>query len=188
MELTLDRRGDHHVKDLGAVASVDQLIGTERVKAQRTAARLVLCFHDDHHVETVAGKIFSLDDRKRKRHEKMWYGPCVGGGVLALSQRSAARDRKSPPRLSNQSLIFIFLDPKNKCLGFGLLLIYAVVLRLLVVIKNGSSSGYISEAAENQKLLKVHCLCLSLCGHRCYAILSKSEFFVPQIWRILRSG
>lgn len=69
MELTLDRRGDHHVKDLGAVAGIDQLIGTEWVKAQRTAARLILCFYDDHHIETVAGKIFPLDERKR--HEKM---------------------------------------------------------------------------------------------------------------------
>lgn len=68
MELTLDSRGHHHVKDLGAVAGVDQLIGTERVEGQRAAARLVLCFYNDHHIETVAGKIFSLDDRKR--HEK----------------------------------------------------------------------------------------------------------------------
>lgn len=69
MELTVDSRGDYHVKDLGAVAGIDQLIRTERVEAQRTAARLVLCFYNYHHIETVAGKIFSLDDRKR--HEKI---------------------------------------------------------------------------------------------------------------------
>lgn len=66
IELTVDSRGHHHIKDLGAVAGVDELIRTERVVAQRAAARLILCFHDYHHIETVAGKIFSLDDRKRR--------------------------------------------------------------------------------------------------------------------------
>lgn len=66
MELTVDSRGDYHIKDLGAVAGVDQLIGAEWVVAQRTAACLILCFYYYHHIETVAGKIFSLDDRKRR--------------------------------------------------------------------------------------------------------------------------
>lgn len=66
MGLTVDSGGDYHVKDLGAVAGVDQLVGAERVVAQRTAARLVLCFYYDHNVETVAGEVFSLDDGERR--------------------------------------------------------------------------------------------------------------------------
>lgn len=64
MWLTFDSRGDDHINDFAAVAGVDELIRTERVEAQRTAARLVLCFYHDHHIETVAGEIFSLNDRK----------------------------------------------------------------------------------------------------------------------------
>lgn len=72
MWLTVNSRGDYHVNDLGAVASIDQLIRTERVEAQRTAACLILRFYHDYHIETVAGKIFSLEDRER--HEKTWHG------------------------------------------------------------------------------------------------------------------
>ena len=64
MGLTFDSRGDDHINELAAVAGIDQLIRTERVEAQRTTTRLVLRFYHDHHIETVAGKIFSLHDRK----------------------------------------------------------------------------------------------------------------------------
>lgn len=60
-QLTVDGRGHHHVEDLAPVAGVDQLIGAQRVEAQRAAARLVLCLHHHHHIETVAGKILPLD-------------------------------------------------------------------------------------------------------------------------------
>lgn len=62
--LTVDSRSDHNIKDLAAVAGINELIGTQRVEAQRSAARLVLRFYHYHHIETVAGKIFSLDDKK----------------------------------------------------------------------------------------------------------------------------
>lgn len=70
MRLTVDGRGDHHIKDLAAVAGIDQLIRSQRVEAQRTATCLVLCFYHNYHIETVAGKIFSLK-RDKKRSEKI---------------------------------------------------------------------------------------------------------------------
>lgn len=69
MQLTVDGREDHHIKDLAAVAGIDQLIGSQRVEAQRTATCFILRFYDYHHIETVAGKIFSLEKHKQ-RHEK----------------------------------------------------------------------------------------------------------------------
>lgn len=58
--LTVDGRGDEDVQEFGAVAGVDQLVGTQRVEAQGAAAGLVLRLHHHHHVEAVAGEILSL--------------------------------------------------------------------------------------------------------------------------------
>lgn len=58
--LTVDGRRDEDVQEFGAVAGVDQLVGTQRVEAQGAAAGLVLRLHHHHHVEAVAGEILSL--------------------------------------------------------------------------------------------------------------------------------
>lgn len=60
--LTVDGRRDEDVQEFGAVAGVDQLVGTQRVEAQGAAAGLVLRLHHHHHVEAVAGEILSLGD------------------------------------------------------------------------------------------------------------------------------
>lgn len=69
VRLTVDGRGHQDVQEFGAVAGVDQLVGTQRVEAQGAAAGLVLRLHHHHHVEAVAGKIFPLSRSKKRQSQ-----------------------------------------------------------------------------------------------------------------------
>lgn len=69
MRLTVDGRGHQDVQELGAVAGVDQLVGTQGVEAQGAAAGLVLRLHHHHNIEAVAWKIFPLSGSRRRQSQ-----------------------------------------------------------------------------------------------------------------------
>lgn len=60
--LTVNSRRNHDVQDLGAIASINQLIWTERVEPQGATTSLIFRFYHHHHIKAVVGKVFSLKD------------------------------------------------------------------------------------------------------------------------------